>query len=148
MRALPLVVALAACGGGASIDVSQPTAIIVDANCDRTTQSSFLAMIEYEVTLAVGQAITPEISFFSDPNDPAGSVFENLGCGGWTPFRDDTCTRGVGQPTTVTIVHTYNQNVGGSQLPVPTTLFVTANPLDSPGSFSLGSGDTEEVNCQ
>lgn len=148
MRAHLFVVALAACGGGPSIDVSQATAVIVNASCDRTTPSSFSATIEYEVTLAVGQAITPEISFFSDPNDPAGSVNENIGCGGWTPFGDDTCTRQLGQPPTVTIVHTYNQNVGSSQLPIPTTLFITANPLDSPGSFSIGSGDTDEITCQ
>lgn len=147
MRALLLVAALTACGGGASID-ARTSAVIVSSSCTRTSASSFDADVQYRVELVVGQAITPEIDFFSDSSIPGGFLDESIGCGGWTPFGDDTCVRDPGQPPAVTIVHNYAQDIGEASLPVPTTLFITANPLDAPGSFSIGSGDSEEIDCQ
>lgn len=146
MRAV-LVIAAVGCGGGPSIDVSQPAAVIVTSNCDRIGSNMISAMVEIQVTLGIGQAVAPEVNFFSAPSDPNTVIDEFVGCGGWTPFGNDTCTRDVGQPPTVTVIKNYMHHTGTTMLPIPATISINVLPLDAPGSFSIGSGDSEEVNC-
>lgn len=137
---------LAACGGGPSIDVSTPTAVIVSSSCTRTSASSFTAQFELQVTLQIGQAIAPEISFFGGGFDSFFDEF--LGCGGWQPFGNDTCVREIGLAPTVTVVKSRNHNNGSEPLPIPVTISINATPLDAPGSFGIGNSAFDEVTCQ
>ena len=146
MRACVLV-SLAACGGGPSLEDVEPSTRIVSSNCQLLGDTDITVDISYDTELAVGQAwesvvivganfMTGEDEFFS--------------CNAWTPTGAGASAKGCqrdtdAQPANQTVTHTYSASF--QSLSPPVNVMIIANTFSSPGGFGLGSGDNENIDC-
>lgn len=146
MRSPWLVLALAGCGGGASIS-TEPAVAITARLCNVNSLGLVVVNVDYEVTIDPGQGFvaTVEIVGGSPPN-----VNSSFFCGGWTTTlsgdRDVGCQRDtLSQPETVTIEHLYNSQP--SNMPMPTSVTLLGSALLMPSSGTMIANDGETLAC-
>ncbi len=147
-----LMILLAACGGGASVEEG-PAASIASAECSRLGPdgTGFMIEAEYAVTLEVGQAITADFDF--PTSAPPINRSDIYSCGSWgnTGFGDDAtgCQREPGHvDASQRIFHSLAIEFA-DPLPSPVTVTVHANPLIAPRSATMiGLTDSLDISCR
>jgi len=153
MRApvLVLLLVLAACGGGASIE-DGPAAQVASAACNRLGPdgTGFMIELEYAVTLDVGQAFTADFDF--PTNSPPLNRSDIYSCGSWsnTGIGGDSqgCQRDPGQAAASQRIFHSLAIEFPDPLPSPVAVTVNANPVVAPeSSTTIGLTDSETVSC-
>jgi hypothetical protein len=150
MRAL-LFVVLTACGGGPSSN-GEPGVIVSSSDCNRLGPdgTGFMLELQYQVTLAPGQAVIADVVFpTSSPEINRSDIYN---CGPWSNSGssglDQGCQRDPGQEAvSTTVFHSLAIEFADEVFP-PATFTVIPKVLSAPGSNTMvGNNDLEMVTC-
>ncbi len=148
MKRLVLVIVVG-CGGGPSLNSVDPSTRIISSNCQLLgTDTQITVDVAFDTSLDIGQAWESDILVGGDQMTSESEFFS---CGSWTPTGTGQSARGCqrdreDQPEQQNINHMYN---AGFQNPLqtPVNVMIIANTFDAPGSFSIGAGAFDNINC-